>query len=265
MYDESKDVFKGVLDQAEIQDQESELSLIEPMIEQLLTKWMRILIKVRKVPRNDHGAFEELKTGCLQSIQMAYLDITKFPLNNDKNRSQVNQNNDTDKGVTEGLVQLSEAEIKSIETQFATQMRKAFWDKISEDLKAIPPRTQHFLVLFKEIRDRLDGLTPNNSRLIQENHDLMDLSIYGSLFERKGVTPEVLGDVLAFIVEDRLKKMVAPVDDLPLDTWYCEVKEKMVKELPSDLLVITVFQGLYEWLTKIETGVKEFMATNLKN
>jgi hypothetical protein len=45
--------------------------------------------------------------------------------------------------------------------QIETVMKKAFWDLITEDVNAVPPRFHHIRILLNEIIDKLCSLIPN--------------------------------------------------------------------------------------------------------
>ena len=255
---------------------------LHPIVEQLLTKWMRITLRENRINLQHitEKDFDDLKHNILSTIQKAYLELLNSNENTSLQQDEVESPPETRKTNLEngtlgmqteipstqnekhstsgGLVSLSEEEINAISQQFETQFKRAFWDKITEDLKETPPKTDHIIVLLGEILERLDKLTPNNQKIIYENHENIDLSLFKNLFESSQFHLEALQGVVVFLVEDRLQKFIAPAYDEDLKLWYLNLKNEMSKGLPYYEIVPLIFQGIYQWLENVEKSLEEF-------
>lgn len=228
--------------------------IAEPVIERVLMKHLGINIKRNRVVDLTPEQFEELKTDCLTTIQMAYLTVCN------KNNCVTNTNTD-DKVVSDegqsGWVELSKKEIESISEQFKTQFKRAFWDKITEDLKMSPPNTEHLIVLLGEIRDMLNNLTPNNQSLVSENSEAINPQYLALQFKKGDKLEQLLGEVLYFVVEDRLKRLVAPAWDEELQEWWLAMQREIGSDQPIYEKVPIIFQGVYNWLNRLTQTVEQ--------
>lgn len=240
LYREAIGVFDEVVD---IND----LEIVEPIIERLLLKHLEMNVREnRHAPTPEQ--FDDIKTRCLVTIQQAYLTICDLRRN-------------------ASTMELSKEQVESIARQVKGQFQRAFWDKLSSDLAATPPQLQHLLVLLTEVRDRLDRLTPNNRSILSVNRENIDLDYLRSQFKRNDSDwPRSLSALLEmivyFLVEDRFRKMVAPVYDKELNDWWVTVQDLMKSGQPLNQTVPEIFKGVYKWLELIENDVINYLKSD---
>ena len=250
----------------------------EPHIAKIMEKHIGINIKSNRLQLTREGLqpkdFEAIKTNCLITIQMAYLNEcnerecanrTPITTNNSDNEQHTGENDRTgENDSTGGYVQLSKEEINAISQQFSTQFKRAFWDKIEKDLDKNPPETKHLLVLFREIRDRLDKMTPNRTDLIAMNHENIDLNYIQSQFNRpdkKQIDATLLVGLVHFVAEDRLQQFLAPVHNNAFKMWWDKIKVELNNNGSSESIGVTivrVLEGLYEWIECVESDLEQF-------
>jgi hypothetical protein len=151
-----------------------------------------------------------------------------------------------------GQYQLSEKDQGAISRQVTEQFHKAFWDLLRSDLEQDPPKTDHLLSLLEEIKHRVNRLTPNNKRLHEEMDECLDLDYFRQLFQHRVFTMEYLAGAVNFLISERLKKMVAPVDDAEISEWQIGIEERLSRNLPYGEIVPEVLKGLYHWIERIE-------------
>lgn len=221
----------------------NDLEMVEPIIERLLLKHLEMNVRENGRPPTPER-FDDIKTRCLVTIQRAYLTVCDLRRN-------------------ASVVELSKEQVESIARQVEKQFQCAFWDKLSSDLEATPPQLSHLLVLLTEVRDRLDRLTPNNRSILRANKENIDLDYLRSQFNRSDSDwlqslLALLETIVYFLVEERFRKMVAPVNDRELDEWWLTVQDLMKSGQPLHQMVPEIFKGVYKWLELIETGVRSF-------
>ena len=337
LFNDAKETFQAI-------SQIESLSIAEPHIERILTKWLQIMVKVRRldVKTITNDVFDNLKTEILLTIKQAYLEVirggatrgvatrggatppstphlengettltnpileTVGPISNVDNdnhltskisvtSSLLNHEHDVlsgegnmaisdgdDEGnrvisvtsVRGGLrgsgappvlsLSLSESEINAISQQFQTQFKRAFWDKIREDLKASPINLSQFMILVKEIRDRINNLTPNNLKFQANLTENVDLGIITNILSNLGLRLDLLKPVVDYIIEERLRQLIAPQDDIEFDQWTKELDLVVNSVEPKEEIVVKIFQGIYTWIEKIEKGLDDFRLSRKK-
>lgn len=106
----------------------------------------------------------------------------------------------------------------NINEAIKTQMQKAYWNLIKDDLESDDQHFDHVIKLILEIKVRLQQLTPNNHKLKAEIDEKMDSTFLRQLFTQKY---DISGLVL-FIIS-KLEKYCAPSDDKEIHDFKQEV------------------------------------------
>jgi len=148
----------------------------------------------------------------------------------------------------------------SLHKRIIDQFHKAFWDLLTEDLQQVPPKTDHLLTLLQEVKQRINCLTPNNIKMHKEMDEAIDIPYFEHLFSHQVFNGEMLIGTINFLLVDRLKRLIAPVDDEEYDLWHKEVIQqlKTVPLPPYHQIVPDVLRKVYYWIEKIERGIQSF-------
>ena len=131
-------------------------------------------------------------------------------------------------------------------------MKRAFWDLLTEDLSAKPPRHNHFLKLMKEVQERLVRICAKQKSWIC---DVIDVDFMKDRFENGTADGPFISGIVSCICMI-IKECCAPADDKDVQTWIEECQEKN----PEDLIQFFPWfiESVHQWVDKIEEGVREF-------
>lgn len=232
IYDNSVKIFLDRLPLNFDENNTEHLLLLETCIMEIMTKSME--------SANRGEEFEDIKNQTLSTINLA------FQIGFKETRQHV------------GIVELSQEEILKITEQIKTHFHKAFWDKLTEDLNQKPVKVDQLIVLFSEILERLDKLTPNNLTYKHENHDRLSAKILESQIKNGVFRPEYLDGIVDFIISERLRKFISPADDQDFQEWTEQLYKILQQSTDISVAVPLIFQGIYRWLDRIEQQIREF-------
>lgn len=253
IYDNSVQIFHGRLPHAFDENNDEHLLILEECIMEILTKSMQNIVETCE------EEFEDLKNQILSTINMAFQIGFKEGCLSQK-CPPVNM-------VQQMPVkfELSQEEIQGITEQVRAQFQKAFWDKLADDLSQVPVKSDQLIVLFSEILDRLDRLTPHNLNYLHDNHDQLSPGILKSQIVNGVFRPEYLDGIVEFIVIDRLKRYISSADNQEFQQWSDELFKVMHETSQYSVTVPLIFQGIYKWLDRIEQQIQEFNASLIRN
>lgn len=150
---------------------------------------------------------------------------------------------------------------KDLEKRFAVQMRKAFFDKLTQDLEKEDPQAVDWIIkLHHELVMRLAALRPARK---EEIMDKMDSGIFGNKIKAKAFRGEDMGQLVAFTFEI-LAEIVAPDMDDQKDAVYQQVDQKMRQKDPkfSDI-VPTFLDGVHQLLDESIARIEKMRADGL--
>jgi len=128
----------------------------------------------------------------------------------------------------------------NLEKQIKEQMHKAFWDLIREDLNAVPQKFDHLIILIKEIKDKLKGLTPHRFDLLSEIDESLDESFLKHIFENTALEPEHFFNLIKFIIK-KIKQYSSPYMDSELIRW----EEEILKSLQQETIIYGEFISVF--------------------
>ena len=153
--------------------------------------------------------------------------------------------------------------MSTMKEKLETQMRKAYWDLLSQEASCRPltEKTVEWIVqLYGEVRDRIARLTPRRGDLRQQLCAAMDgEKLAGQLRTAEGVPPGDLQRVVNFVY-DRLLSLCAPAQDQALrcdravllgllDTGY---------EVTLGAFMVEMLQRVHRAIDEIESMIEQF-------
>ena len=149
--------------------------------------------------------------------------------------------------------------MEDLHTQIQTQMEKAFWDLITQDLKNEPQSFTHLIILITEIKTRLQQLTPHNTKLQIEIEEALDPEFLRTLFENKALDPNHFFRLIHFLLF-KLKQYSSPSRDSMLEIFTNETLYK----LNSSTIVYSdfmpwFFKEVYKHIHYIESDISEVL------
>tara|TARA_B100001094_G_scaffold331814_1_gene401460 strand:- start:9684 stop:10136 length:453 start_codon:yes stop_codon:yes gene_type:complete len=146
-----------------------------------------------------------------------------------------------------------------MEKQIETQMHKAFWDLISNDLSSEPQKFEHLIILINEIKEKLKSFTPNNKQLKTEIEEALDPEFLKNIFENKALEPTHFFNLILFLIK-KLKDYCSPERDSDVKLFETETFSKL-----NDTLIIYsefipwFFKELYKHLDFIQNDINQFL------
>jgi hypothetical protein len=164
---------------------------------------------------------------------------------------------------------LQQAYIQSPDTDIRCQTiaEKAFWTLFTEALKRFESNTltpQDIMWItdtLQEILTLLNSLTPNNTFILQENNDSIDIPLIKQRIENNILEPSYLNSLVYFIV-NRIQLLQSPSEDSDTNNWLSIITQLL--EFPChyyDFLPI-FFEKVYSKIYKIKSQLNDLNLTN---
>ena len=127
---------------------------------------------------------------------------------------------------------------KTLQDRLSAQMRKAFFDKLGEDLEKEDPTAADWLInLHHELVMRLSALRPGRK---SEIADKMDPDIFGQKIKARAFRGEDMAGMVAFTFEI-MREIVAPDMDSDLNRAEQSVVTKMSERNPKFSAFVPLF------------------------
>ena len=133
-------------------------------------------------------------------------------------------------------------------------LRRAFWDKLEEDLKE--EKYEHVIILIEEIRDNIADFTPHRQDLIDELHENIDVDFVRQMLKHDAIDKEYTHKLVNYIIT-KLKVMDSVEDEPYYETWRTSVNEKLVT-LPLHEVLPKILMNVYERGAKIDYAIKAY-------
>jgi hypothetical protein len=139
---------------------------------------------------------------------------------------------------------------------------KAFWTLFTEALKRFESNTltpQDIMWItdtLREILTLLNSLTPNNSFILQENNDSIDIQLIKQRIENNILDPSYLNSIVFFIVK-RIQLLQSPSEDSDTLNWLSLITQLL--DFPChyyDFLPI-FFEKVYSKIYKIKSQLND--------
>uniref|UniRef100_A0A1D1YR82 T-complex protein 11 n=1 Tax=Anthurium amnicola TaxID=1678845 RepID=A0A1D1YR82_9ARAE len=143
-----------------------------------------------------------------------------------------------------------------IKAKVKETMEKAFWDEVMESLRKEQPDYGRIIVLVKEVRDELCGMTPKSWK--GEILDSIDLDILSQVLESRTNDMSYLGKILEYAL-GMLLKLSAPVNEAEMKKTH----EKFLMEL-ADTAAESKDQLNSPFVTTVVSGLRFVLEQALK-
>jgi hypothetical protein len=143
-----------------------------------------------------------------------------------------------------------------------TIAEKAFWTLFTESLKRFESNTltpQDIMWItdtLQEILILLNSLTPNNTFILQENNDSIDIPLIKQRIENNILEPSYINSLVYFIV-NRIQLLQSPSEDSDTNNWLSIIT--LLLEFPChyyDFLPI-FFEKVYSKIYKIKSQLND--------
>lgn len=153
-----------------------------------------------------------------------------------------------------------ESAINNIKEQVETTFKKAYWDKLKEDMNN--KNYDSLLLTLEEIRARIALLTPNRIDIHQSIAEYIDVELIKQMLEHDAMDNKFVTGLVNYIITT-LKNLEAPVQNVKTETWREETLKLLedTKDIP-DLLTI-FFQKVFDKIEVIENEVKMIKESKL--
>jgi len=144
--------------------------------------------------------------------------------------------------------------MEELQKRLADQMRRAFFDKLAEDLENEDPQAVDWLIkLHNELVLRISALRPARK---DEIFDKMDTGIFGRKIKAKAFRGEDMSQLVNFCFEV-LREIVAADMDAQLEESHTQIVNKMMAPEPKFSVIVpaflrTVHDLLDETIARIE-------------
>lgn len=144
-----------------------------------------------------------------------------------------------------------------LENQIKETFEKAFWDLLKEDLELNPQKFDHLMILIKEIKEKLISFTPNNTKLINEINEVIDIDFLNHIFESNGLDPNHFFNLVKFLI-NKIKTYSAPYMDKEIEEWEKDVFKKLENDINYAEFIKYFFTKLHYFLDIIHNDIQNF-------
>ena len=150
--------------------------------------------------------------------------------------------------------------INNIKEQVEATYKKAYWDKLKEDMNS--KNYDSLLLALEEIRARIALLTPNRIDIHQTIAEFIDIELIKQMLEHDAMDNKFIYGLVNYIITT-LKNLEAPVQNDKTEKWREESLKLLEdnKDLPSFLAEF--FQNVFNKIEVIENEVKMIKESKL--
>lgn len=148
-----------------------------------------------------------------------------------------------------------EGAINNLKSQIEGTYKKAYWDKLIEDLDK--KSYNSFISILDEIRQRISLLTPNRVDMHKLLEEYIDTELIKQMLENDAVDDNYFYKLSHYIVE-RLKELEAPIENKKTEEWQSEIDEIFKSKIIIGEYFANFFQKVFMKLEKIENDTKIF-------
>jgi|APSaa5957512535_1039671.scaffolds.fasta_scaffold37503_2 hypothetical protein len=151
-------------------------------------------------------------------------------------------------------------------SQLRDIMKKAFWDKLEEDLKKQPPELRNVLSLLDEIKMKLKMLVPRRKDISDDIESSIDIDHIKNMFEHGAFDHDELLMIINYI-GNLIKSFGSPSDDNDTDEWLELMVERCINKDPMYVIIPEFFKIAFNKVESIKNGseiVKDIILEELK-
>lgn len=151
-------------------------------------------------------------------------------------------------------------------SQLREIMKKAFWDKLEEDLKKQPPELRNVLSLLNEIKMKLKMLVPKRKDIADDIDNTIDVEHIKNMFEHGAFDHDELVMIINYI-GNLIKSFGSPSEDNDTDEWLELMVERCTNKDPMYVIIPEFFKIAFNKVESIKEGseiVKDIILEELK-
>lgn len=146
-----------------------------------------------------------------------------------------------------------ESTISSLENQVTTSFKKAYWDKLKEDLDN--KKYESVLLILEEIRARIALMVPNRVDIHQQMAEYIDIEFIKQMLDNDVLENTFMCNLVHYIV-DKLKEFEAPVYNKDTEKWRDDINKLFLADIKHSDFFPIFFKKVYEKIEKIEEDIK---------
>ena len=148
-----------------------------------------------------------------------------------------------------------EGAIDNLKSQIEVTYKKAYWDKLIEDLNN--KSYNSIISILEEVRERIALLTPNRVDMHKLLEEYIDTELIKQMLENNAVDDNYFYRLSCYIIE-RLKELEAPIENKKTEEWQSEIDEIFKSKIVIGEYFANFFQKVFIKLEKIENDTKIF-------
>jgi hypothetical protein len=142
----------------------------------------------------------------------------------------------------------------NVEINFYSTISDEYWETVQESIKN--EKNEIILNMLDEILLIFKSFIPNNSQILQELKEGINMKYMKHIIEEKTINKEDIYNLFYFLVKT-LKKFQCPEDDENLEIWVKKMEEDMNSDTPLWKLITRFFREFYNRLVKIKNRTIE--------
>ena len=150
-------------------------------------------------------------------------------------------------------VMFDESAIAGIKNQVESTFKKAYWDKLVEDLDN--KKYDSILLILEEVRARIALLVPNRIDIHQDLAEYIDVDWIKQMLDHDVLDNTFIYKLFHYII-DKLKEMEAPIYNKDTEKWREEMTQLFQEDIKHSAIFPIFFQKVYDKIEKIEEEKK---------
>lgn len=143
--------------------------------------------------------------------------------------------------------------IDSLKDQITDTYKKAYWDKLEQDLDN--KNYDSIILILEEIRSRIALLVPNRIDIHQTLAEYIDIELIKQMLENDAMDNKFIYGLINYIIEN-LKQLEAPIQNDKTEEWRQETLKELETIENINKFFPKFFQKVYDKIEVIENEVK---------
>lgn len=148
---------------------------------------------------------------------------------------------------------INDTTIDSLKDQVENTYKKAYWDKLEEDLNN--KSYDSIILILEEIRSRIALLVPNRIDIHQTLAEYIDVELIKQMLNNNAIDHKFIYGLVNYIIEN-LKNLEAPSQNEKTEEWRQETLKELENIENINKFFPMFFQKVYDKIEVIENEVK---------
>ena len=153
-----------------------------------------------------------------------------------------------------------EQHYKNLKEKIETVMKRAYWDKLKEDIEN--NNFDSTLKILEEIRDRFCLITPNRPDIQAEIHENIDIKFIDQKIKHNAMEPQDIQNIILFIVK-KITDYGTLADEQWNEIWKTQIEVFFNRKEPLSEIFPKFFKEALHRLAKIENEIESFKQSEL--